>query len=206
MTDDPVVVRARLLRALAEAYFGIGDMPASRRGLEDALTCLGLPMPTAPALPPCRVEQDAAKTAIRNWRKPLPGAGARPRRAASRRRASTNGSRTSCLRERLESACSRAPCMPFAVASQELENAPELPRAYANLSLAAAMVPVRPLARLSSGRARSTADQIGDPGVRAWRARNRRRLPRRARGAGTARCSDLETALAAWQKLGDWRR
>jgi tetratricopeptide (TPR) repeat protein len=203
--DRDATADLALERQLAEAYFGLGDVRACRRHLEALVEMARMPLPKGGGAVAVTAIGDAAR--YFGGRAATLFGGAPP--AALRRRYIETARAYERLAHVLyfeNESIGVASCSLRALAAAARVGAsPELSRAYANLSVAAGLIPLRPLARLLKWRASAVAAEVGDRAAAAW--------ARELEGvydAGVGRWHNarraLEDAGEAWRSLGDRRR
>jgi eukaryotic-like serine/threonine-protein kinase len=202
--EDPAET-VRLQRHLAEAYFGAGDMVASRRWIEALATRAGLPLPVGRWATGLTAVGDIAGALARHALRPLLHS-----RSPARRRLLAD---VAGAFERLahvmffenELVGVTASSLRALGAASRLGPSPELARVYANLSISAALIPLHDVARGLAAEARQIALDINDAPALTW--------TRQLDGvylAGLGEFADarasFEQALASWQTIGDRRR
>jgi class 3 adenylate cyclase len=200
---DDRLRRARWERQLGEAHLNLANVAESREHLERALTLLGSP---APASRPRLAAGLVVETARQAWHRLRPG-GRRGRPASREDEAAIEAARAY---ERLGESYYLATeiglginaCLRTLNLAERGGLSPELARAYANTSLAAGVLPLRPLAEMYGRRALATAERLGDLPALVW-ALEVNALYRIGTGEwGRARDAAAEAAEIA-DRLGD---
>jgi eukaryotic-like serine/threonine-protein kinase len=196
---------ARLERHVAEAHFGVGDMPASRRWLGAAVERAGLSAPATAAGQVAVLAGDIVASVVINFVRPLfPSflGGGSPE----------TGEAALCY-ERLahvlffenETLGVASSSLRALRAASHLGPSPELARILANLSLSAGLLRLHALARFLAVRARDIATEIADEAAQAW-AMQLDGVYRAGIGDWVPAVASLESALSAWQRIGHRRR
>jgi tetratricopeptide (TPR) repeat protein len=196
---------ARIERQVAEALFGVGDMPSSRRRLASAAEHAGLPPPATPAGHVGTIAADIVASIAANLARPL-------FRPAFRRRSAEMGEAARAY-ERLahvlffenETLGVASSSLRALRAASQLGPSPELARILGNLSISAALIPFHPLARYLGGHARRIAVQIADEPALAW-VTQLDGVYRAGLGQWEPAVASLESALADWHRIGHRRR
>jgi tetratricopeptide (TPR) repeat protein len=203
--STPSAEIARLERQMAEAQFGVGDMPSSQRRLASAAHHAGLPPPVSAGGRVATIASDIVTSVTVNLVRPL------LRRRFQRRRDEMGEAARSYERlahvlffenETLGVASSSLRALR---AASHLGPSPELARILANLSISAALIPFHPLARFLSERARRIAVKISDEPALAW-VTQLDGVYRAGLGQWEPAVASLERALDEWQRIGHRRR
>jgi len=201
----PTADVARLQRHLAEAHFGAGDMPASRRCLATAARHAGLPAPATPAGRVALIAADVVASVAVNATRSALGPFLARRRPEMIEAASCYERLAHLLYFENETLGVVSSSLRALRAASQLGPSPEFARILANLSLSVGLVPLHALARFLARHARSVANQISDDAALAWVTQLDG-----VYSAGIGHWSDavasLELALAAWQRIGHRRR
>jgi tetratricopeptide (TPR) repeat protein len=201
----PAAEMARLQRHLAEAHFGVGDMPASRHGLAVAAEHAGLPAPATAAGRVALIAVDVVASVAINAARPA----LRPVLARHRLEMTEAASCYERLAHLLyfenETLGVVSSSLRALRAASQLGPSPEFARILANLSLSIGLVPLHRLARFLAHHARRIANQISDEAALAWVTQLDGVY---AAGIGQWRpaVESLESSLGAWQRIGHRRR
>jgi tetratricopeptide (TPR) repeat protein len=201
----PAAEMARLQRHLAEAHFGVGDMPASRRRLAAAALKAGLPAPATPARRVALIAADVVTSVVVNVARPALGRVLARRQAEMREAASCYERLAHLLYFENETLGVVSSSLRALRAASQLGPSPEFARILANLSLSVGLVPLHPLARFLARHARRIAVQISDDAALAW-VTQLDGVYKAGIGDWGAAVGSLEQALAEWHRIGHRRR
>ena len=200
-----LVEELTLERQLAEAHFGVGDIASSRSRLEAMTARAGMPRPEGNAATLRAALADlftylAGSTAA--WLAQPPSV---HDRAVFTEVARAHERLAHVLYFENETIGVASSSMRALAAAARVGASPELSRAYANLSIAAALAPARPLAWLLRSRARAVAAQVGDAPAAAW-AKQLEGVYQAGVGGWKPACAALEGSAEEWRGIGDRRR
>jgi tetratricopeptide (TPR) repeat protein len=201
----PAATMARLQRHVAEAHFGVGDMPSSRRGLAAAARHAGLPAPATAGGRVALIAADVVASIAVNVTRPILQPILARRRGEMTEAASCYERLAHLLYFENETLGVVSSSLRALRAASQLGPSPEFARILANLSLSVGLVPMRLLARFLARHARRVANQISDEAALAW-VTQLDGVYSAGIGDWTPAVASLEEALAAWQRIGHRRR
>jgi len=201
---DPTADLA-LERELAEAHFGLGDIAASRAGLESVVAKAGFPMPKGNSAVARAAVEDVVSYA-RGTILALRGRAPTASRSLLLIQAARGHERLAhVLFFENETVGVAASSLRALAAAAGIGDSPELSRAYANLSLALGLVGAGPIARMLQWRAHAVAAQVQDLAAAAW-AHEMQGVYEAGIGKWHAAEHAFTEAGEVWRRQGDRRR